>query len=41
MVNFFFVPFLLRPLVVSCVALVWNTYIAYKSNSNRTPEITQ
>ncbi|TRY71627.1 hypothetical protein TCAL_16166 [Tigriopus californicus] len=32
MINFFFVPFLLRPLVVSIIALVWNTYLSFKSN---------
>eukprot|EP00095_Tigriopus_kingsejongensis_P001936 maker-scaffold246_size239296-snap-gene-1.29 protein:Tk01936 transcript:maker-scaffold246_size239296-snap-gene-1.29-mRNA-1 annotation:"Mpv17" len=32
LVNFFLVPFLLRPLVVSIVALVWNTYLSFKSN---------
>ena len=34
MINFYFVPFLVRPLVVSAVALVWNTYLAWKANKS-------
>ena len=33
-VNFAFVPFLLRPLYVSVVALFWNTYLAWKTNQD-------
>lgn len=33
-INFYFVPFLVRPLVVSAVALVWNTYLAWKANKS-------
>jgi len=32
LVNFYFVPFLLRPLFVSVVALFWNTYLAWRTN---------
>ena len=34
LVNFYFVPFLVRPLVVGLVALGWNSYLAWKANSN-------
>ena len=30
-INFYFVPFLVRPLVVGAIALVWNTYLAWKT----------
>lgn len=34
LINFYFVPFLVRPLVVSAVALLWNTYLAWKANKS-------
>jgi len=33
--NFYFVPFQHRILVVNVVALVWNTYLAYKTNRSQ------
>ena len=39
LVNFYLVPFLVRPLVVSIVALFWNTYLAWKTNQK--PSIEQ
>jgi len=33
-INFYFVPFLLRPLYVNVVALFWNTYLAWRTNQD-------
>jgi hypothetical protein len=32
LINFYFTPFLLRPLVVAVVGLLWNVYLAWKTN---------
>nr|ACO15358.1 Mpv17-like protein [Caligus clemensi] len=32
LINFYFVPFLMRPLFVNFVALFWNSYLAWKLN---------
>lgn len=32
LINFYFVPFLIRPLFVNIVAFFWNSYLAWKSN---------
>jgi protein Mpv17 len=37
LVNFYFVPFLLRPLLVSFVAIFWYTFLAYKANQSQSP----
>jgi len=34
-INFYFVPFLIRPLFAACVALIWNTFLAWKANSDQ------
>ena len=34
LINFYYVPFQLRPLVISIVALFWHTFLAYTSNGN-------
>jgi len=36
LLNFYFVPFLLRPLFVSVVSLLWNTIFAWKANKSGT-----
>merc|ERR1712083_1226158 len=33
LVNFYYVPFLLRPLVISIVSMFWHTFLAWYSNS--------
>ena len=38
-VNFYFVPFLVRPLVVGAIALIWNTYLAWKTRPMPIPTL--
>lgn len=34
LVNFYYVPFLLRPLVINFVAFFWYTYLAWVANGS-------
>ena len=40
-INFYFVPFLLRPLYVNFVALFWNTYLAWRTNNEESVNVSQ
>jgi len=41
LINFYYVPFQLRPLVISTVALFWYTFLAWSSNGSENSETKQ